>query len=436
MINNIKEVIGLKKDKEKDKEKEVLAHRLGLRSKIIIYTLISISVTILFEMCLVINMRVISNLLNKHHTSNVISVDKNQNKINEYDNKVLIYESENKPYYKDGNIVFNIEKLLYNRVKGVKTINVAFILKIVICFLSGIAVFIYVFFKLTKRITDNAKRIDKGIDNFARGDYSELISVNGSDELANIAKNVNLLAKQFEKIIEDEHNTEVTKNELITSIAHDLRTPITSIMGYLELINTKQLDEQTKDRYLKIAYEKSLRLERLIEDLFTYTKFSLGQFTTNFAMLDLVKLIEQLVDEFYPRIMDEELDYEFYCECKSIMIEADGELLARLFANLLSNSLKYGKDGKTLRISVSKEDEYGIVKITNFGKTIPPYELDRIFDRFYRLENSRSRTTGGSGLGLSIVKQITEIHCGEISVTSGKNGTSFIVKLPLRQKEI
>lgn len=432
MINNIKEVIGLKKDKEK----EVLAHRLGLRSKIIIYTLISISVTILFEMCLVINMRVISNLLNKHHTSNVISVDKNQNKINEYDNKVLIYESENKPYYKDGNIVFNIEKLLYKRVKGVKTINVAFILKIIMCFLSGIAVFIYVFFKLIKRITDNAKRIDKGIDNFTKGDYSELISVNGSDELANIAKNVNLLAKQFEKIIEDEHNTEVTKNELITSIAHDLRTPITSIMGYLELINTKQLDEQTKDRYLKIAYEKSLRLERLIEDLFTYTKFSLGQFTTNFAMLDLVKLIEQLVDEFYPRIMDEELDYEFYCECKSIMIEADGELLARLFANLLSNSLKYGKDGKTLRISVSKEDEYGIVKITNFGKTIPPYELDRIFDRFYRLENSRSRTTGGSGLGLSIVKQITEIHCGEISVTSGKNGTSFIVKLPLRQKEI
>lgn len=434
MINNIKEVIGLKKDKEKDKEKEVFAHRLGLRSKIIIYTLISVAITIVFEMSLIASMRVAGNIIKKHHTQNAISVDANYNRND--DDTALTYEQGTKPYYKDGSIIFNVEKLLYKRVRGVKTINVAFIFKIIICFLSGLAVFIGVFFKLTKRITANTKKIDDGIANFAKGDYSELISVNGSDELANIAKNVNLLAKQFEKIIEDERKTEGAKNELITSIAHDLRTPITSIIGYLELIDTKQLDEQTKDRYIQIAYEKSQRLERLIEDLFTYTKFSLGQFTTNFDVLDLVKLIEQLVDEFYPRIMDEELDYEFECDCSSIMIEADGELLARLFANLLSNSLKYGKDGKTLKISAKEEDECAIVKVTNFGKIIPSDELERIFDRFYRLENSRSRTTGGSGLGLSIVRQIIEIHGGDIRVTSGKNGTSFIVKLPLRQKEV
>lgn len=415
---DVRKINAVEPNKEKKKKRKI-----SFRAKILLYTLISALVAVLFVIALTLIVGEAGSLINDNKDEVYII----HNDIKDADT----VSQATKPYIRDGKFVLDYDKLFFERVDGIKTIRYKSVIMLLFQVISFVVVFLATFFKLSEPYVLATSKIDKGITSYIEGDFSEAIVVKGNDELSSIADNINLLAERFQKIREDEHNTELAKNELITSIAHDLRTPITSIIGYLDLINSGNIDEQTRDKYINIAYDKSKRLEKLIEDLFTYTKFSLGQYTLNYTELDLVKLIEQLVDEFYPQINAQELKLSLVSKESQIMIEADGELLARLFANLISNSLKYGKDGKVLRIVVERSEGYGVVKVTNFGQLIPSEDLDNIFKRFYRLENSRSRQTGGSGLGLSIVKQIVEIHKGDISVTSDVSGTTFKVRLPI-----
>jgi signal transduction histidine kinase len=229
--------------------------------------------------------------------------------------------------------------------------------------------------------------------------------------------------------MENERRSEYAKNELITSVAHDLRTPLTSIIGYLDLVSSRDLTQDSQMKYIGIAYNKSKRLEKLIEDLFTYTKFNFGEVKANYTQVDIVKLLNQLVDEFYPSFSECRLEYEFTTTNSSAVIKADGDLLARAFANLISNAIKYGKDGKKILIDLSKEESGVVITIINFGEIIPKEDLERIFQRFYRVESSRSSETGGSGLGLAIAQSIIEMHGGSISAKSEVDGTVFIVIL-------
>ena len=217
---------------------------------------------------------------------------------------------------------------------------------------------------------------------------------------------------------------------MITSVAHDLRTPLTSIIGYLDLVSKNEnLTEAGTKRYIEIAYNKSKRLEKLIEDLFAYTKFSYGQVVMEQSEIDMIKFINQLVDEFYPSFQESELDYDFTANTTSAFVIADGNLLARAFANLISNAIKYGKDGKSVNLKLIKETDKIIVSVINYGKVIPEKDLENVFHRFYRVEGSRSSETGGSGLGLAIAKSIIELHGGTVAVRSDFEGTIFDVVL-------
>ena len=149
------------------------------------------------------------------------------------------------------------------------------------------------------------------------------------------------------------------------------------------------------------------------------------------ATADLVQLMEQMLDEMTPSFVKNELQVEFLHAEHAIFLEADGELLARLFGNLLNNAVKYGKEGKQIRVSMEKEGEYVVTRVINYGRIIPKQELDHIFQKFYRTEQSRSRDTGGTGLGLAIVQQIAELHHGQVRVKSDLQGTVFEVELPV-----
>jgi two-component system sensor histidine kinase VanS len=213
-------------------------------------------------------------------------------------------------------------------------------------------------------------------------------------------------------------------------VAHDLRTPLTSIIGYLELVSDQnKLTPEVRRKYIEVAYNKSKRLEKLIEDLFAYTNYSFGQTTLEITEIDMVKFMNQLIDEFYPSFTENKLEYEFVTSVSSAEVLADGNLLARAFANLIGNAIKYGSDGKRIEISLHKENGKVIVAITNYGRLIPEDELDNIFERFYRVEGSRSSETGGTGIGLAIVKSIIKMHEGTIHVKSDLNGTVFQVAL-------
>jgi len=280
------------------------------------------------------------------------------------------------------------------------------------------------------------EKISWGITELSAGNFNNRIQIESEDEFAFIAAKLNQMAGDIKNIIANERKNEEAKNELITSVAHDLRTPLTSLIGYLELVlNKTDLTDETRIRFIEVAYHKSTHLQKLIDDLFTYTKISFGEVNLEKGELDMVKFINQLVDEFYPSFTEYELDYEFICEVNSAPVWADGNLLARAFTNLISNAIKYGKDGKRVEVELTVEDEKVIISIVNYGIIIPEKDIDHIFERFFRVESSRSSETGGSGLGLSITKDIIQMHDGTITVKSGLNGTIFQVTLKKEEKQ-
>ena len=272
--------------------------------------------------------------------------------------------------------------------------------------------------------------INEGVDRIAQGDFQTEILVKGNDEFAIIAENLNKMMGEISELMDNEREVERSKNQLITNVAHDLRTPLTSIIGYMELlVNGNNIPEETRDKYLKVAYNKSLRLQKLIEDLFGFTKLNYGKIAMNIAKVDIVKLMAQLLEEFYPNFMENSLEYSLESTENQVMIEADGDLLARLFDNLINNAIKYGKDGKKVSVVIRKVDDIVHVAVINYGKVIPKEDIDKVFNKFYRVEQSRSVNTGGTGLGLAIAKNIAMMHGGDIVVQSDLYGTIFDVTL-------
>lgn len=297
--------------------------------------------------------------------------------------------------------------------------------------LVGIGVFSVSFLLLQRKTVRYIGKISAAIRNISEGDLNTHVEILGDDEFSAMAANLNKMEADIQNLMEKEREAERTKNELITNVAHDLRTPLTSIIGYLELLSKSgdRLSPEMQKKYIDIAYTKSKRLEKLIEDLFGFTKLNYGKISMNVGKLDIVKLLSQLLEEFYPSFADKDLTYELKSNVPAQVITADGNLLARLFDNLINNAIKYGAEGKKILVKIHSDGEIVTVSVTNYGYVIPAEELPLIFNKFYRVEQSRSIYTGGTGLGLAIAKNIVDMHGGTISVASDLNGTVFTVKL-------
>lgn len=294
----------------------------------------------------------------------------------------------------------------------------------------GILLFSVTFMILQEPYIRYISRISEAVQNISEGNLNTVIDVIGDDEFSSMAANLNHMAADIKKLMEKERESERTKNELITNVAHDLRTPLTSIIGYLELLaGNQQVPADMQHKYIEIAYGKSRRLQKLIEDLFGFTKLNCGKIAMHVGQIDIVKLLGQLVEEAYPNFVEKGLFYDLQSNVPAKIINADGNLLARLFDNLIGNAIKYGADGKRVLVKIHAEGETVTVSVTNYGYVIPADELPLIFNKFYRVEQSRSSSTGGTGLGLAIAKEIVDMHGGTISVASDLNGTVFTVKL-------
>ena len=294
----------------------------------------------------------------------------------------------------------------------------------------GILLFSVTFMILQEPYIRYISKISEVVKNISECDLNTAIDVIGDDEFSGMAANLNRMAADIKQLMEKERESERTKNELITNVAHDLRTPLTSIIGYLELLtNNQQIPADMQHKYIEIAYGKSRRLQKLIEDLFGFTKLNYGKIAMHVGQIDIVKLLGQLVEEAYPNFVEKGLSYDLQSNVPAKIINADGNLLARLFDNLIGNAIKYGADGKRVLVKIHAESETVTVSVTNYGYVIPADELPLIFNKFYRVEQSRSSSTGGTGLGLAIAKEIVDMHGGTISVASDLNGTVFTVKL-------
>lgn len=223
------------------------------------------------------------------------------------------------------------------------------------------------------------------------------------------------------------------KDDLITYLAHDLKTPLTSVIGYLSLLEeVPELPRQQKEKYIKIALEKSLRLERLINEFFDITRYNLHQMVLETQSFDLSFLLRQLAEEFFPLMQQKGCSIQLQIP-DSLPIQGDPDKLARVFQNLLKNAAAYSYPNSPILLTAAEEGEQIRLTVENQGKTIPAYRLDSIFEKFFRLDESRSTDSGGAGLGLAIAREIVTLHSGSIGVTSEKEHTVFMVVLPRKQ---
>lgn len=252
-------------------------------------------------------------------------------------------------------------------------------------------------------------------------------------ELLEIEDKMNLVKETSRRNSRIAKENEQKKNDLIVYLAHDIKTPLTSMIGYLSLLDEiDDMKEDKRKKYINIALEKSYRLEELINELFDITRFNTENIILNKEKINLNMMIEQIVDDFYPTLKD--LNKKININSKSnsqIFLHADSDKLARVFNNIIKNAINYSADDSNITIDILKKENSAIISIKNYGKTIPKDKLKKIFEKFYRLDSSRSTKTGGSGLGLAIAKEIVELHNGTITATSSEEETCFEVKLPI-----
>ena len=252
-----------------------------------------------------------------------------------------------------------------------------------------------------------------------------------SPALKNIQDNLNLVREQALRNALLAKEAEQRKNDMLVYLAHDLKTPLTSVIGYLTLLRDEpQVSAELRAHYTGIALEKAERLEELINEFFDITRFNLTTLTLQPEQISMSRMLEQLASEVVP-ILDS-MDLTWHTEISpNIEILCDPDKLERVFDNLVRNAVNYSYSGTEIFLSLKKEEDHVVVKVQNSGKTIPPDKLSRIFEQFFRLDSSRSSATGGAGLGLAISKEIVELHGGSITAASENNSVLFTVILPL-----
>ena len=253
-------------------------------------------------------------------------------------------------------------------------------------------------------------------------------------ELSLQAEELKVSMQRNEQMLKEEA---ARKNDLITYLAHDLKTPLTSVIGYLSLLEeVPEMPAAQKAKYTHIALDKAMRLEKLINEFFEITRYNLQQIILEKETVDLSFMLVQMTDEFYPILNTHgntlrlELPPEKEGE-EGITIYADSEKLARVFNNILKNAVAYSYPNTEILVSCREKAGKAVITFSNHGKTIPEQRLNAIFDKFFRLDDARSTNSGGAGLGLAIAREIVTLHGGSITADSRDEIITFTVTLPV-----
>lgn len=250
-------------------------------------------------------------------------------------------------------------------------------------------------------------------------------------DLQEVEQYMNGLQRQKEQSEWRAKEAEQRKNDLVVYLAHDLKTPLTSVIGYLSLLKEeREISPGLQEKYLSVALDKAGRLEDLINEFFEITRFNLTHLELELSTISLKMLLEQTVFEFQPVFAEKSLACELDVEPEGLKIACDPEKLQRVFDNLLRNAVLYSYGGSTIRIRARQSGSLVGIQVENAGATIPEEKLGRIFEQFYRLDSARQSKNGGAGLGLAIAKEIVRLHGGNIRAESQQERTVFTVELP------
>lgn len=294
-----------------------------------------------------------------------------------------------------------------------------------------VLIFLLLLVFLFRWLTRYFKEINQGIDCLL-SDREEQIRL--SQEMQPFEIKLNTVQNILIQREQAARAAEQRKNELVMYLAHDIRTPLTSIIGYLRLLEQiPDLPDEEKEKYVHISLEKTYRLEKMINEFFEITCYNTQQITIASKAIDLYYLLTQVIDEHLP-LFTEHGNYITFHAAESLEVCGDPERLARVFNNLLKNAVAYSSKGTEITVNAEETPEHIVVTVSNQGKTIPDDKLETLFEKFYRLDESRTSNTGGTGVGLAIAKEIVLLHGGTISADSKNGLTTFTVKLPISPK--
>lgn len=288
---------------------------------------------------------------------------------------------------------------------------------LIVGLVSGL-VTIVVIIVLSRKLARPLIEMKEATLKMSKGDFTVALSTNGQDELSDLANAIQLLSNDLNHLREE-------RKEFLSSIAHELRTPITFIKGYTDILYKRDLSERDRQKYLRIIIEETNRLSRLIKDLFDLAKMDENAFVINKECLHMDDFVASIEAKLRPAFHEKQIDLFVQCEA-GLTLLADTIRLEQIFLNLLNNALTYCSSGDSTFLQVERNNHFVSIIIKDTGKGIPQKDLPYIFERFYRVDKSRTRANGGLGLGLAIVKELVHAHGGEITVVSEENkGTTF-----------
>ncbi|MFJ5768011.1 ATP-binding protein [Lysinibacillus sp. NPDC093210] len=288
---------------------------------------------------------------------------------------------------------------------------------LIVGLVSGL-VTIAVIIVLSRKLAQPLMAMKEATLKMNKGDFTVALSTNGKDELSDLANAIQQLSDDLNHLREE-------RKEFLASIAHELRTPITFIKGYTDILYKRDLTEQDRQKYLGIIMEETNRLSTLIKDLFDLAKMDENAFVINKECLHLDELVASIEVKLRPAFQEKQIHFFVECE-EGLILRADSVRLEQIMLNLLNNALSYCSSGDSTFLIVKRQNNLIKIIVKDTGKGIPKKELPYIFERFYRVEKSRARAHGGLGLGLAIVKELVQAHGGEVTVVSEENkGTTF-----------
>lgn len=313
------------------------------------------------------------------------------------------------------------ESVLYDFLKTLQYLSPYIIL---FSTLAGLAFFTY------RAITKPLYYLDDMIEAAKKLSHPEEGPIQLPQELRDVENELNLVREQSLRNFTAAREAEQRKNDLIVYLAHDLKTPLTSVIGYLTLLAEEpSLTPEMRGKYTGIALDKALRLEDLINEFFDITRFNLTTLSLDAEPTNLSRMLEQTANEFHPIMAEKSLSWQLAIET-DVQILCDRDKMARVFDNLIRNAINYSYPESKIALSMNRSREAVEITVKNSGKTIPPEKLECIFEQFFRLDTARSSATGGSGLGLAIAREIVELHGGSITASSDNECICFTIRLP------
>ncbi|MFE6586127.1 ATP-binding protein, partial [Bacillus mobilis] len=305
-----------------------------------------------------------------------------------------------------------LEKML------LKLMNQFLIISVLTIILTTISVFVF-----SRVITEPLIKMKRATEKMSKLNKPIQLGIKRNDELGSLAKTIEDLSSELTYMKKE-------RNEFLASVAHELLTPLTYMKGYAKVAKRDSLTKEEREEYLQIIEDETDSVTDLVQDLFMLVQLEQHQFVIKKQKVLLRPFLERMVEKTKTTLTNKQMQLHVYCK-EDLEVYIDERRMEQVMLNLLHNAYQHSPENTSITIRVLTETDYFTISVQDEGEGIPVEDIPHIFDRFYRVDKSRTRATGGKGIGLAVAKEIVELHNGSILVTSQLGvGTNFIIELP------